>query len=206
LALKSTKSSSQVKLGRPLEYDLEETLEIATCLFWSKGYEATSLSDLLNATKISKSSFYYAFGSKHQLFEQCLERLRHRQMEQMLIELEQAATGRIFIETFLHDMAETSRIAEQRGGYSIMNVATEFSGRNSEIPKVSLMATMHMIEVLQIAIKRGQIEGVIPEHKDSDTLALFLMSSVTGIRTLVKAKANPIKIEKVVAFSLSALD
>ena len=53
-----------MKLGRPLEYDREEVVEIAMHLFWHRGFERTSLKDLLDATKISKSSFYYAFGGK----------------------------------------------------------------------------------------------------------------------------------------------
>ncbi len=204
--LKNTKSTNHVKLGRPLEYDPEEAVEIATSLFWSQGYEATTLNDLLNATKISKSSFYYAFGSKYELFQHCQERFCHRQMSHMLAKLEQASTGRVFIESFLNDMVKTAHLTEERNGSCSMNVTNEFADQNVEMSRVSLTATMHMVKVLQNAIERGQEEGVIPVHKDSDTLALFLMSNVTGISILVQAKANPVKIEEAIAVSLASLD
>lgn len=74
-----------MKLGRPLEYDREEVVEISMHLFWHRGFERTSLKDILDATKISKSSFYYAFGGKDQLFEQCLDRYCDIQMEYLLL-------------------------------------------------------------------------------------------------------------------------
>ncbi len=206
MALKSTKSSKHVKLGRPLEYDPEEAVEIATSLFWRKGYEATTLNDLLNATRISKSSFYYAFGSKYQLFQHCQERFCHQQVSQMLTKLEQASTGRVFIESFLHDMVKAAHSTEEPNSYCSMNVTNEFADQNVEMSRVSLTATMHMVKVLQNAIERGQEEGVIPVHKDSATLAFFLMSNITGISILVQAKADPVKIEEAIAVSLASLD
>jgi len=69
-----------MKLGRPREYDIEEALDIAMHLFWRKGYDDTSLNDLLDAMRISRSIFYYTFGSKYQLFELCIYRLRDQQI------------------------------------------------------------------------------------------------------------------------------
>ena len=60
-------------MGRPREFDIEKAIEIATNLFWEKGYEGTSLSDLTKAIGITPPSFYFAFGSKDGLFEKVLE-------------------------------------------------------------------------------------------------------------------------------------
>lgn len=61
-------------MGRPREFELDDAIEKATSLFWRKGYEGTSLSDLTNAMGISPPSFYFAFGSKEGLFRQVVER------------------------------------------------------------------------------------------------------------------------------------
>ncbi|MEK8143741.1 TetR/AcrR family transcriptional regulator [Streptomyces sp. M10(2022)] len=59
--------------GRPRTFDLEAVLEAAMLLFWEQGYEATSLTQLREATGLSSASLYGAFGSKEGLFEKAVE-------------------------------------------------------------------------------------------------------------------------------------
>ena len=61
-------------MGRPRNFDLEEAIDAATKLFWHKGYDKTSLNDLTDALGIVPASFYFAFGSKEELFRQVIER------------------------------------------------------------------------------------------------------------------------------------
>ena len=60
--------------GRPREFDRDDVLGHAMTLFWEKGFEASSLSDIVEATGLNKSSLYNAFGSKSELFSTALER------------------------------------------------------------------------------------------------------------------------------------
>ena len=61
-------------MARPREFNADAALERAMNVFWSKGYEATSLDDLCEATGLSRSSLYATFGSKHDLLLQTVER------------------------------------------------------------------------------------------------------------------------------------
>jgi len=195
-----------MKLGRPLEYDREEVLEIAMHLFWYKGFDSTSLKDILIATKISKSSFYYAFGSKDQLFEQCLDRYCDIQMKYLLSDLEQAESGRVFIECFLKEIETKSNLPEQRKGCFLMNTAAEFSGRDHAISILVARATLKFVDIFQLAIRRGQEEGVISKQKAASALAFYLISSIAGLRTMIKAEADPKSINEIIPVIASVLD
>ena len=61
-------------MGRPREFDIDRAVDTAVGLFWRKGYEKTSLTDLTQALKITPPSFYFAFGSKEKLFKKALDR------------------------------------------------------------------------------------------------------------------------------------
>ena len=60
--------------GRPREFDAEKALDAALKVFWRKGYEGASLSDLTKAVGVNRPSLYAAFGDKEALFRQALER------------------------------------------------------------------------------------------------------------------------------------
>jgi AcrR family transcriptional regulator len=60
-------------MARQIEFDRSLARDKALVLFWRKGYQATSLADLLAAMEIGRSSFYAAFGDKRTLFLECLD-------------------------------------------------------------------------------------------------------------------------------------
>ncbi len=69
-------------------FDEQEAIESAMMVFWEKGYEATSISNLLEKTGINRGSFYNAFGGKRQLFTKTLEKYDAETRKPILAELE----------------------------------------------------------------------------------------------------------------------
>jgi len=100
------KADMAANIGRPLEFDPDTALEGAMNLFWARGYEHTSMQDLLTAMNLSKSSLYQAFGGKQQLFRQCVGRYADQFAGRLREGLAGAPSGRRFIEAFLNSILE----------------------------------------------------------------------------------------------------
>ncbi|MEM6807425.1 MAG: helix-turn-helix domain-containing protein, partial [Bacteroidota bacterium] len=120
-------------MPRVKSFDKEEALHKAMVLFWEKGYEATSLSDLTAFLGISKSSFYDTFLSKRKLFESCLDRY----MEKRLKDFERAFTSEEEVETALKKslilLLDEMLSDEKRKGCLVANTSAELGGRDALI-------------------------------------------------------------------------
>src|SRR5580658_1499508 len=98
IRMKRGKSSG--RMGRPRSFDLDKAAERALHVFWQKGYEGTSLSDLTKAMGINRPSLYAAFGDKEALFRKVLERYEHGPVA-YLAEALQEPTARETLERLL---------------------------------------------------------------------------------------------------------
>lgn len=191
--------------GRPLEFDPHLALQKAMEVFWCAGYEAASLQNLLSAMDISKSSFYQAFGSKHALFQRCLMTFRERQVGRMKAALEHSPSGKAFLRTMLMAAAREAATAEFPKGCLIMNTATEFSGRDAIVADLVGEGARQFASVFQSAIERAQTDGEIAAEKDAEVLARYVVSTISGLKTMAKA-GMPVKaIEEVAEVAMSVL-
>ncbi|MDZ7750319.1 MAG: TetR/AcrR family transcriptional regulator [Gammaproteobacteria bacterium] len=192
--------------GRPLGYDPEAALEAAMGLFWRRGYEATSLARLMAVTGLSKSSFYQAFGSKHALFERCMERYSAYMVKTMDAMLAEAPSGRVFVERLLMGIADETRGPGARRGCLVMNSASEFAGRDPVVADLVARSTASFMAVFRRAVERAKADGEIPPDKDTGVLAAYILTNVAGLRTMVKAGAGPQEVRAIAAVTLDALD
>src|SRR5215470_10428762 len=91
--------------GRPRSFDLDEALDSALHLFWQKGYEGASLSDLTGAMGINRPSLYAAFGNKESLFRKVLDRYANGPADYVRHALDQP-TARAVAEALLYGAAD----------------------------------------------------------------------------------------------------
>ncbi len=193
-------------LGRPLEFDPDKAIDSAMEVFWCKGYEATSMTDLLEAMNLSKSSLYQTFGSKQQLFERCLTHYADMLSTNMEKELNASRSGRSFIENLLDTIASTAEQKEGAKGCLMVNSANEFGQKNSVIA-ISLEDGLQLFTKIFIkAVKRSQSEGGIPADADPHVIANYLHVSISGLRTMIKTGTDKKSIKGAVAMILKALD
>ena len=193
-------------IGRPREFDTDRALDAAMHLFWRQGYEATSMQNLLDTMNLSKSSLYQTFGSKHDLFQRCLQHYRNMMTTGLKQELKQAATARSFIEHFYMSLVDRMKDPVNRIGCLVMNSASELAQRDEDIAKAIKQGTESFIKVFYAAVKQAQSEGDIPKDKDAQSLAHYLMSSLAGLNSMAKAGASQTVLNNIVKEILQSLD
>lgn len=193
-------------MARPLEFNPDEVLGQALELFWEKGYDATSLSDLLAAMQLSKSSFYQSFGNKHQLYEQCLQHYRYSKSSSMLSELENASSALSFIKKLFNSIAKDVSDDKGRWGCMIMNSASAKAPFDDKIGSIVHDGAKQFEDIFYKAVKKAQAEGDIPGDKNPEILARFLVSSRSGLLAMAKAGASREELLEVSTVTLSVLE
>src|SRR5690554_3574581 len=91
-------------MGRRREFDVEQALDAALCVFWRKGYEGASYTDLTAATGVERPALYSAFGNKEAFFRQALARYAERHMD-FFPEAMELPTSREVVSHILHRAA-----------------------------------------------------------------------------------------------------
>jgi TetR/AcrR family transcriptional repressor of nem operon len=191
--------------GRPLEYDPDKALDAAMHVFWLHGYGSTSMQDLLQAMGLSKSSLYQGFGGKKELFIRCINRYCDQMSEVLQGLLGKAESGSGFIEEILlHAATEASR-PDMRRGCLLMNTASEFAQKDPDIADRVTIGFERLRGVLTSAVLRGQREGDISSGLEAEVLASYLISSLGGLKTVVKGGADGKRVKEIVGVILRAL-
>ncbi|GAA0977691.1 TetR family transcriptional regulator [Nocardiopsis tropica] len=192
-------------MARTREFDTEAAVGRAMELFWTRGYEATSVRDLTRHLGVGQGSLYAAFGDKHGLYRAALEHYRSTLAAAALRSLEEGADVRSAVRGLL---AERVRIAVEHDGRGclMVNAACE---RLPEEPSVRRIvrdvqdaSREALAEVLTVAAERGEISA----RHDPHTLAAFLITFLNGL--LVSAKVTPDAgaLEPLVEVALASLD
>lgn len=195
-----------MSIGRPLEYDPDIALDAAMQLFWRKGYEATSLQNLLSSMGLSKSSFYQAFKSKHALFHKSIQHYRRMLLNDLQSRLKQSDSSRAFIEELFNELSlETSGINSHRGCL-LMNTANELAQTDKVIATLISDSLDQLTMVFEQSIIQAQQENTISRDKDPKSLALYFVSSMSGLKNMVKAGVDSKTIQNIAKTTLTALD
>lgn len=174
-------------------------------IFWRKGYENTSIQDLLDAMDLSKSSLYQAFGGKQALFERCMTHYGDEMIGGLREALQNSPSGLSFIRQFLESVLDEARGVCEARGCLVLNTANEFARRNPQIAQAVAHGLNRFHEVLLAAIMRAQREGDIAKDRDASMLATYLISSMSGLKMMSKAGAAEVTLKGVIDLTLCTL-
>lgn len=193
-------------MARPREFDTTEALNEAMQVFWTKGFEATSLNDLIGAMKLSKSSFYDTFGSKHEVFLAAIEHYKKTVTAQVSAVSELDAPARKLIGSLFERAVERMTEEDGRRGCFLNNCAVEVALHDPAAAKLIGGGFAIMEDTFFALVQRGQAEGEVGADKDPRALARYLTSSLNGIMVMGKAGPGREALSDVARIALTALD
>lgn len=173
--------------GRPRAFDRCAALAQATRLFWSKGYEATSIADLTAAMGIGSTSLYAAFGSKEALFSEALAYYMQQYAHLFWDRFDAAQTSREAVEAFLLDSAAvlTGTVVDiPRGCMATLSaVGSEGHVELGERVRAARAATF---DKLTARLRRAVDDGELPAATEIQALARFVQSVQNGMTLLAR--------------------
>lgn len=172
--------SRHSQLGRPREFDMDEALDRAVLVFWKRGYEGTSLTDLTAAMGISKPSLYAAFGNKEELFRRVLARYTSGPGGYAARALEEP-TARGVAEALLRGVVRTTTMPEGFGGCLTVQGALVSSEGAAPAFDVLVRWRNDTGRLLEERFRRASAEGDLPSGADSARLARYVMTVGFGI-------------------------
>jgi TetR/AcrR family transcriptional repressor of nem operon len=175
-------------------------------VFWSKGYEAASLSDILAATGLSKSSLYATFGGKRELFLAAFGAYRRERMQYLETFLNNGQPGRQSIEAFFRQGVAHAQDPEHAYGCMTANEAVELAPHDSDIQQLVMDDFQDIEDAFTRAIIRGQADGSIASHKEPRQLARFLLVNLQGLQVMARAKSDRVRMDDTVTVAMAVLD
>lgn len=191
--------------GRPREFDPDEALDQVLRVFWEKGYEATSVADIVEATGLNKSSIYNEFGSKDALYEKALERYMQARLSLLTDLLGDGTGGLDDVTTLLGFMREEAAGDVGRMGCFAVNDAAEFGTSSARALATSRRWRTGVREAITCALTRAEDLGEIPPGSAATYAGVFV-PWMLGMSVVARGGADESEVDEVFAAARDLLE
>jgi AcrR family transcriptional regulator len=187
--------------GRPREFCVDAALAAALRVFWTKGYEGASLTDLTEAMGITRPSLYAAFGNKEALFRKALNLYEHDKLAYVSAALE-APTARGVAERMLSGALEMQTTGSDPKG-CLGVIATVASGTEAQSIKAEVVARQASSHAALLRrFERAKADGDLPDHIEPVSLVRYLTAVSQGLCVQAGAGATPDELRRIVDTTL----
>ena len=185
-------------MPRKKEFDVNTVLNKAMEAFWARGYEATSLNDLLDCMQIQRASLYNAFGDKHTLFLDALRRYDTVYRRAEVARRLQMPSPRQAIIGLFKDAVTVVVEHGARNGCFLINTALELSPHDPEVAEIVSTAFTHMEQkFFRKLIEKGRATGEIANSVVPATTARALLSLLIGLVVLSRSRPEKLLLQSI---------
>lgn len=192
-----------VNVGRPRAFDIDTALEKALEVFWRKGYDGTSLTDLTEAMGINKPSLYAAFGNKEQLFLKAIELYESRPCSFFLPALEKPTAYQV-AEHMLYGAAMNMADQAHPQGCVVVQGALSCSEAAATVKEALLNRRVEGEQKLRARFEQAKLDGDLPASADAETLARYLGTVLQGMAIQANNGATSEQLRQVAEMTLLA--
>jgi len=166
--------------GRPSIYDNREVVAKAQRVFWTKGFTATSLEEVLTAMGIGSGSFYNAFkGGKKELFSKAIQQ-RREAFNEFKTALDQSEAPVELIKDFFRSIARADHQTHIQGCL-IVNTVVEMASLDADLEEEAVVILKEVEQLYTKAIRRAQKNGTLKNQTDPVVLGRYLITLWNGI-------------------------
>ncbi|EWM18324.1 transcriptional regulator, TetR family [Kutzneria sp. 744] len=169
---------------RHKEFDPDTAVADAMDLFWRRGYEATSVQDLVEHTGVGRRSMYDTFGDKHSLYLRALD--RYLTLAEDGFREKAAADGLSAIRSLFSLLLESP--ADDFRGCLFVNSSTELGPSDDAVAERLAQHSAVARETLAGMIRQGQRDGSVTDRIDAETATAVAFNAWVGVRVQVRAR------------------
>ncbi len=192
-------------MARPREFDTDQAIDKAIEIFWQRGYKATSVQDLVEATGIQRGSLYAAFGSKAGLFDAAMDRYMAEYSAPRILENEDRPIREALAE-LLYGLVDSAATDKSRRGCFVTNTAVELTPHDNAVALKVADNLLDLEDVLARRLADAQALGEVRADKDPRVLARFLVAAVQGLRVMSKVSPDRERLRDITDIILASLD
>lgn len=190
-------------MGRPRSFDVDVALDQALQVFWQKGYEGASLTDLTEAMGINRPSLYCAFGSKEELFRKALDRYAEGPASYACRALNEP-TARGVAEKLLYGAVASMCDPGTPNGCIMVQAALACSDETQRVQQELAERRAEGQEALHQRFERARAEGDLPPGCDTADLARYITTVTHGIAVQAAGGATCDELRRVIETALRA--
>ncbi|AKR12781.1 TPA: TetR/AcrR family transcriptional regulator [Bacillus thuringiensis] len=192
-------------MARTREFDEDQVLDAAMQLFWEKGYEATSLSDLTSRMGIQRPSIYSTFGDKKELFEAALRRYTMSRASDIRNKLQSHSSVKESFSIFFADVVNEEYAGDLSKGCFCINTMVELAPHDERFEILTREHQMYLAVIFQETIERGIQSGELEGNTDAKSLAQALIVALIGLTVMMKSRPQRTFVDNVIATTLTLL-